>query len=84
MNHLMEFLKRFKHLTSSGIHIAFQMNGSFLGRLLPREEEKSGESFLLGFHGDHSYDYSPLIYTLWECEVFTKTFIIMYISTNVH
>ena len=58
------------------------MIGSLLEDLSSQEEEKRGESFLLGWHGHFCYGHSPPIYRLWECELFTKTLII--ISINIY
>ena len=51
--------------------------------LSPQEEEKRGESFPLGSHGHPYYGCYPPIYKLWECKLFTETFIFMSISINV-
>ena len=54
------------------------------GTLVTTRAREEGGEVPLGFHGNLYYGRSPPIYRLWECEIFTKTLIIMSISTDVH
>ena len=83
MVHFKEFLKLFKYLASSGIHAIARLVGSPLRCSSTREKEKKGKNSHKAFMGILSSCRSPPIDRDWVCELFTKTFIIMFISTNV-
>ena len=84
MDDLKEFFKSLKHSASSDIHTIVGMIGSPLEHSSLREEEKRGESFPLCSHWYSCYGRSSSIYRLLEYKLFTKTFILMSISTNTH
>ena len=81
---LKNFLKLFKCLASSGMHMVYRWLDLLLKALYQERKRRNEKNSLKACIGTLSYGHSHLIYRHLVCGFFVKIVIIMSISTNIH